>query len=92
MPETIAMKMRSFVNDILGRTDGTGDLVDLGASNDTSVTDSQVESATNGNQSNQGDIKNAKIVLAIEKMLACVNVSDLSELSLSASTSLDTKD
>eukprot|EP00978_Attheya_sp_CCMP212_P038335 scaffold188989_cov37-Attheya_sp.AAC.1 len=62
MPEKIANKMRCLVNDLLG-SDVIGDLADS-ATEDNSGTDNAATAVTNGANSRQGEIKNAKIVLA----------------------------
>ena len=94
MTDTLATKMRYFVNDLLGETNSTVDtVIDSGDStNDKSVTDNEAINTTGGTLSSQGDIKNAKIVLGVENLLACVDVSNLSKLALDSSSFLDTKD
>eukprot|EP00957_Ditylum_brightwellii_P210596 15365166-Ditylum_brightwellii.AAC.1 len=65
MFNTIATKMCSFVNELLGGPNSTGDSAISGAtSNDKSITDNEDAAATNGTKANQGAAKNAKIVFA----------------------------
>ena len=47
---------------------------------------------TNGAKARQGEIKNAKIILAVESMLACAYITHLSKLAPDASSFLDTND
>ena len=89
-PESIADKMRFLVNDLLA-PNVTGDLGDSDTE-DNSGTDNAATAVTNGAKSRQGEIKNAKIVLSVESMLACADITHLSKLALDASSFLDTND
>ena len=89
-PEAIAEKMRCLVNDLLA-PDVIGDLTDS-ATEDNSGTYNAATDVTNGAKARQGEIKNAKIVLAVEIMLACADITHLSKLAIDVSSFLDTND
>ena len=89
-PEAIADKMRCLVNDLLA-PEFTVYLADS-ANEDNSVTDNAATAVTNEAKARQGEIKNDNIVLAVESMLACADITHLSKLALDASSFLDAND
>ena len=86
----IADNMRCLVNDLLA-PEVTGDLADL-ATEYNSGTDNSATAFTNGFKARQGEIKNSKIVLAVESMLACADITHLSKLALDARSFIHTND
>ena len=85
-PEEIADKMRCLVNDLLA-PDITGDLADS-ATEDNSYTENVATAVANRAKARRGEIKNSKIVLAIESMLACADITILANLLLMLAHSL----
>eukprot|EP00978_Attheya_sp_CCMP212_P018393 scaffold50285_cov35-Attheya_sp.AAC.1 len=82
--------MRDLVNGLLG-PDGTDNLADS-ATEDNSGTGNVATATTNESQPRQGEINNAKIVRAVESLLACADMTHLSKLALDTSSFLDTND